>query len=628
MIPALRTLLWEFARRGWWRMLQAQAAVLGVAIIIYTSLLRSGPLDPAGGRSLHFVLLWIFFVALGGAALATQGDSSRFYLLPLTNRMLAAICLLPGLCCMWGGYVITAVTLNGLFDVGWPVWGPALFLAAALGAIQAATRLAGSGRLMQLATWSLIAIPFEGWLRARYGGGDFLNPRAMWTTVTPGDWLSMAGALVVEYGVIAHGVARERCGEGPLLGAIARRASVRVRLFSPEGGAIQQPRPEPADAWGNEQSRDTAPTGRNVASPPVGAVVCSSHLTTQGSEDSALGYRIPPRWGEEAHRHPQSATTKPARRVRLPDASPPFSSAAAAQFWFEWRQKGLILPATFAAFALFVVVAYALGSFRNGNYELLHLCIGYGVGLGPIAAIVGLILGHSDVASSNAECGTFLGARPMSNAALSAVALKAAGVSLLLTWSAWTLCLIGTTLLLYATQGAEPVVDLWTDHGRFAREFAVLKLWYAAFLIAAYLFSAWTPLALGMSLVQTGRQGWIVGVSVGSLVALLTGLFLWVGLSEGRVMIPIELVRLLIGGAACLFTGLMFAAAYRRRFITDRMVGLAIVGWLVLCVVAGGVRWQVGSWSPTALVMMAGMLALPLAPLAASPLALAWNRHR
>jgi hypothetical protein len=40
----------------------------------------------------------------------------------------------------------------------------------------------------------------------------------------------------------------------------------------------------------------------------------------------------------------------------LPRRRKQFSSPAAAQFWFDWRRSGLILPLSIAAILVFVIV--------------------------------------------------------------------------------------------------------------------------------------------------------------------------------------------------------------------------------------------------------------------------------
>lgn len=542
MSRIFRILLWEFCCRGWWRILNAQIAVLGVAAIVYSSLLRAGPLDPQGGRSLHFVLLCILLVSSGGAALAAQGELSRFYLLPLSNRQLATVAMFPGMVCIAAVYAVTAGILNGWYGVGWPILGPTMFLAATLGAIQTARRITGAGRLTQFSVWCLVAILFENCLRGRYGGGNFLSPQTMWTTVTLGELLSLGAIISVEFLVMTHCLARERRGDAAVLSMRPTWPAFRARK-----------------------------AGRDL---------------------------------------------------------PRFRSAAAAQFWFEWKQKGLILPSTFAAFATIVVLTYWLNRFKNGEYELLHLCLGYGQGLGPIALVSGLVLGHADLPRAEAECGAFLATRPTTTTAISAALLKVEAASLLLTWGLWVLGLIVTTAILYFAQGLEPVIDLWTVHGALSRPFSTMGFWFAVPLVGMSLVSAWIPLSLASSLALTGRQRFLVAIVASSVPALLLVLFLGEAREEGHAILSVEVTQILIGVMAGFGALMAFAMARRRGLIGWTTCGAALAGWVLLCGLWSSVSWLVGSWNSAFVIQMVGWLALPLAPFATGPLALSWNRHR
>ena len=535
------TLAWEFFRRGWWRILNAQIAILGVSAIVYVLILRSGPIDPQAGRTLHFVLMCILFVASAGAALATLGEPERFYLLPLSNRVLAALVLVPGMLCMATIYLATAASLNRFFDVGWPLCGPAAFLAVALGAIQAASYIAGTGRVVRLAGWCLVGIPLEAWLCTRYGGGSFLSPKMMWTTVTVGEMLTLAAIGAVEFVVVEYGIARNRRGDP--------------------------------------------------------AVVSALHLP------SIQHWR---------------GASKP---------FPRFRGASQAQFWFEWRQKGLILPAIFGVFAAFMTAAYLLKNFDNGEYELLHGCFGFGSAFAPIALVAGLVMGHLDPAAANPECGSFVATRPATNAALARAGLMTEAVSLVATWGLWSAAMLGTTLLLYVIQGPEPVLDLWTDHGKFAASVARLGYWYAAFLGGIVLLVAWTPLAIASALVLTGRQRLLLT----AVTAIVPVLLLCLYVAESRTdsgTVADRVRQYMLGAGALLGTIWLFAAAHRRRQIGAPVCAAAFGGWLGLCSLSGGVCLILGATDPAFLALVAGLLALPLAPLAAAPLALSWNRHR
>jgi len=536
-----KTLLWEFWRRGWLHFLIAQVANLGVSSIVYASLVRSGPLDVETGRTLHVVLLWIGFAASGGAALAAHGEPVRFFHLPVSNAGLAATMLFPGMVVVAAMYSITAGLLNALFGVAWPVAGPALFLAAALGAVQASATAAGTNRQARLAAWCLVGFLFERWLCALYGGGDLLSLKATWVTVT-GRELFLIGTVVgIEFLVMMRSIARERRG------------------------------------------------------------------------DVALVLRIP--W-------------RPKRRRAKGDHLSRFRSSATAQFWFEWKQKGLILPAIFAVFAAFMIVGYVLNQFDNGEYELLHACLGFGIGLAPIALVAGLVLGHVDLPRRNADCDSFLAVRPATTAALSGALLKTEFASVLITWGFWCAAMAGSTTLLYADQGSEPVLDLWTHHGEAAPYLNVMGGWYAALVAGTCLVTTWTPLALATSLVLTGRQRLLIAVVASGLAVMLLCLMFSVWRAEGRLVVADAIWQCVVGIAAGIMTVSAFVMAARRGLIGWPTCGAALAGWMTLCGLAGSARLLVGSLEPAPLVLTAGLLALPVAPLAAAPLALAWNRHR
>jgi hypothetical protein len=529
-------------RRGWWRVLNAQVGVLGTAAIVYASLLQAGPLDAQAGRTLHFVLLWIVFVAAAGAALTAVGSPSRCYLLPVSNRLIAAATMLPAALGVGTIYAVTAWTVNGMFGVDWPVAGPALFLGATAGVMQAISLAAGPSQVGRLAGWSVAAILLIGWLQTRYGGGPFLLPRLMWPAVTPAESAFVASLVVASFLVTWAAIARERRGD---LALISIGSFCRLPVASGKSPTVAR-----------------------------------------------------------------------------------FAGAGSAQFWFEWRQKGLIIPGLFGVFACFLIGAYVFGQFENGEYELLHGCFGFGTGLAPIAAVVGLVVGHLDLKSANPECGSFLATRPATNAALAGALLKTAAASLVVTWILWCGAMLAATEWLHFHQGTAPVLDLWTLHGKFAGALASLGYWYAALLFGVVFVAAWIPLSLSASLVLTGRQRLLVASISGAVPLLLAGLFLAGRAAEGHGDGPHRAMQFLLGSTCVAATAALFAVAVRRGQI-GAAVGLSLlVAWLMACAAGACVYILIGPLYVSDLVLMAGLIALALAPLAAAPLALAWNRHR
>lgn len=118
---------------------------------------------------------------------------------------------------------------------------------------------------------------------------------------------------------------------------------------------------------------------------------------------------------------------------RLPRRTRGFSSPAGAQFWFEWRRTGFLLPAA-VGFALFVVIAPLSWEFRSDPHFTVVTLFWTGalpVGLGYI---LGKGFGKADFYSRDLSVPTFLGVRPISAADMVAAKIKVAAVSVLITW--------------------------------------------------------------------------------------------------------------------------------------------------------------------------------------------------
>jgi hypothetical protein len=83
-----------------------------------------------------------------------------------------------------------------------------------------------------------------------------------------------------------------------------------------------------------------------------------------------------------------------------------------------------------------------------------------------------------------------------------------------------------------------------------------------------------------------------------------------------------------VGVALALATAWLFIAARRRSLIRTETILVGLVGWIALGALAAP-HWALHmEESLTGYVFMVGLLALVVAPLAAAPLALAWNRTR
>jgi hypothetical protein len=289
-----------------------------------------------------------------------------------------------------------------------------------------------------------------------------------------------------------------------------------------------------------------------------------------------------------------------------------FRNPLRAQLWFEWRTKGVVMPAI-VGMGLFMGFGIWLLSSRNAN-ALFEGCISGGAMLMLGAFLGGFVLGNVGRADSDIQIGQFLATRPLTNTQLAGTILKTTAKSVFLGWLLWAIAL----LIVYATLLAlrvnlRVVVP------------APLGWW----CVPVALVGAWTAAGLMLTLALTGRQNLLAG-SIFAAIVLAIGLMLF----EKTVLSPqadeyFNHGLAAFGGLVCgLATIVALVAAHRRQLISRRMLSAAVGTWIALC------SLSVVFWSPFTVerfalgVLIAGILALSVAPVATAPLALAWNRTR
>jgi len=135
-------------------------------------------------------------------------------------------------------------------------------------------------------------------------------------------------------------------------------------------------------------------------------------------------------------------------------------------------------------------------------------------------------------------------------------------------------------------------------------------------------------MALPTVLVLTGQRRLINGIVVASVPVLLLCLFLGEWQPQGQPLISAEPWQIGWGALAAGFTLTTCVAAHRGRLIDTSVLGKAIAGWFFACVLVGAVSASLNAVSMSWFALSFGVLSLAFAPLAAGPLALAWNRHR
>lgn len=519
-------LTWELWRRGRWGLLAAALGALMFPVILFAALRREGLVDTDDPSFLimHVVLVQFNLFTFGAAVIAVQRSPSRLYALPASTSTIVTWRLLPAMAVMTLQSLANTAVLNTLFSLRWPLWGPALFAAAALAVVQAVLWLAEKSAWLPWAVGAA-AVALGLWLQSQYGD-IFSPPDRYWRVVAFGDVATLAAIAVFAYVLGVTAIRRNRRGDPPLsLGLLA---------------------------W--------------------------------------LG-RVTERGGE---------------------APLPFRSPAEAQFWLEWRRKGWVLPAT-VAFGMLL----GGGSWLLASREPQELIDGLAAGGGmlTIAGLLGgLVLGNVGLGDDRPEMSPFLATRPLTTPALARIILKTAAWSVLTAWLLWVAAFLAAYLVFLAHANG-PLATL-------PREQAV---WY----FPATLLGPWIVTAVGASVSLIGRPRLFLQLLCGSLAIWFCLTVLSHFLLSDQAQEQFTRGALLAAGAAFILgTIWAFAAARRRALVTRTTIITAAIAWIALsaAAIAGAVAHTPEPLPAAA--FFTGLAALAVAPLAAAPLALAWNRNR
>jgi len=320
-----------------------------------------------------------------------------------------------------------------------------------------------------------------------------------------------------------------------------------------------------------------------------------------------------------------------ARAGRAADVRPQlhFPSPARAQLWFEWRQSGRSLPwlvAILLPFELSLLFAF------SQTPELIFETLLFVAFTPPFLAVfVAATAAKSGATTSDAYGVTpFIATRPLTNGSLIAAKMKAMMWS---TLAAWTLVLMVTPIALRFS-GAAPVVmervHRLIEVMGMPRAIAILLL-----AISLLLASTWKQLVQSLYIGMSGRE-WVVKASVfGALtfLAVILPLAVWISRNRRVMALLWNNFALIAAILVCLkLTAAVWIAVrlHDRRLLSDGTLVIGAICWDVAVFAAYGLLvWIVPNLLVGKYVLaLVAILEVPLARIAAAPLALAWNRHR
>jgi len=306
-----------------------------------------------------------------------------------------------------------------------------------------------------------------------------------------------------------------------------------------------------------------------------------------------------------------------------------FSSPGRAQVWFEWRQCGRSLPVLVAILLPFELALLFL--FRQTPEIVIEILVG--VLLTPVfmAAFVAPAVSRSNPQASDSYGVTpFIAMRPLTNASLTGAKLKVTVASSAVTW----MLVVAAVPLALRLSGTTAVV-MERAHALIAAVGTLRTAALALLVFGALLATTWKQLVQSLYIGMSGRE-WAVKTSVFAalaFVAVVGPVAEWI-LSHRAVFAALwNAFPWIIAVLVCLKLAAAVSIAIRlqsNRLLSGRALVIGAISWDLAVFVLYGLL----VWITPALLIRHYVLALvaivevPLARLAAAPLALAWNRHR
>lgn len=288
-----------------------------------------------------------------------------------------------------------------------------------------------------------------------------------------------------------------------------------------------------------------------------------------------------------------------------------FRSTDEAQFWYEWRKKGWILP-TIVVLTISVSLAMWL-MFSRDPVALLEGLVAGGAILSAGGMLGGLVVGNCGSREADLDMGQFQATRPLADRDLARTLLQVTLLTVAISWGIWM-----------ATFAITTGITLMVSHDAASRVMQKLQWWYAP----ASLMGCWIVVATSACMALTGRatfwaKFWGALLPTGMIVAMLAKLL------DREMQVWLYSALLVVAGIAIAGLAIWTIIVARRRMLIDSgVVASAALIWigLIAIVIFESLRHAHGQVSLA--IFVAGIAAWVVAPLSATPLALALNRHR
>jgi len=314
----------------------------------------------------------------------------------------------------------------------------------------------------------------------------------------------------------------------------------------------------------------------------------------------------------------------------LPRRREVFRSPAGAQVWFEWRRYGRSLPAMVGILLPFELLLLFI--FSDTPVLVFETLVAVLLTPPFMAAFVAATVSRSSPDGSDSyELTPFIAARPLTSVSLVTAKLKTMIWS---TLASWLLVLVAVPLALRLSGTSSVVVDGACQLIEIAG--TPRAVGFGLLGLSALVLSTWKQLVQSLYIGMSGR-GWLVKASVFVTLSFLTLIVIlspWAIRNEAPFAALWRSLPWILAVLVCFklsTAGWIATRLHDSRLLSDRMLVTGAACWLVVVLALYGLLvWllDLPPSMPRYLFGLVAILAVPWARLSATPLAVAWNRHR
>jgi hypothetical protein len=318
----------------------------------------------------------------------------------------------------------------------------------------------------------------------------------------------------------------------------------------------------------------------------------------------------------------------------------PFRSPGAAQFWFEWRRSGLVLPLLVSGLLITVIgpISWHVRNDSGGSFQILTIVLTMPV---LLAWPIGKGFSKPDFWSQDLSMSGFIAVKPITNADVVLIKMKVAAASAMLSWLIVIAFLIVWAPLSRSAEFLKNAASLITQvYG--ASGLAPIAI--AILVILAGTLLTWRFMVSGLWLGLSGNKNLFMAFAVPYAFFPLVMIATLIVLSESDRSFPalmnyavsrpaiIEVIAAMAVIAKC------WAWVFSWRDVTSQRVSQYLLFWgasTLLLVVLAICLWEVAkphlpaeSEGVRNLLLLVALFIVPLARVGYAPSTLAKNRHR